>query len=393
MFIWILRPVIFVTCFTFVTCAYNSFCFDCTNYASDKYYDFCPKNGPAQIKMAFYGACDGPCYYRGDAKNDSVIVRGCTSTLGTLPSPLPQDGCYDWNGAIFCVCWTPLCNMVGLPDKSSGVSLDAHLYGQTVTAEPGSVLTCFQCLNYNDKGEYYPQCPLDGRVNVQTVYSGNCTGACFIRNFKDDPKKVARGCTSSQYGLPYPLPKDGCYDYDGNVWCICTTPGCNGGPVGRSSGIEFDAHLEDIVEDIVEEDGINKCYQCINYDMKGNYYRQCPKYTRVRNAYFGPCNGTCFIRSYDYDEKLVARGCSDNQYGLPNPLPPDGCYKWYSEVWCVCSSSRCNGVGLGTPKNIEFDAHIKKSGGGENAALEKKPGALTLVLILMIMTRAQFFTV
>ena len=52
---------------------------------------------------------------------------------------------------------------------------------------------------------------------------------------------------------------------------------------------------------VTEEDGIKKCFQCVNYDQAGNYYRQCPKNARVRNAYLGACNGTCFTRSYDYN--------------------------------------------------------------------------------------------
>ncbi|KAH9489479.1 hypothetical protein Btru_049367 [Bulinus truncatus] len=322
-----------------------------------KYYDKCPKNGTAVIGWASFSSCDGPCFYRGDFNNKDLIVRGCTSSLGTLPTPLPEDGCYDWNGAIFCVCRMPICNMRQLPEKSSGKSLDYLQLSQPQPTDSDGVLRCYQCLNYDDKGNFYPQCPKDAQVNMQTTYADNCTGACFTKSFSENTTRVARGCTSSQYGLPSPLPADGCYDWDGAVYCICTTTRCNGAPLGPSSGVEMDSHLDFIVQDF-EEDGTKHCYQCVNYDAKGNYYRQCPKDSRVKNAYHDVCNGTCFTRSYDYDKRLVARGCTDYQYGLPNPLPPDGCYKYYSEVWCVCSKSRCNGVALGVPKDIEFDSHI-----------------------------------
>ncbi|CAL1536396.1 unnamed protein product [Lymnaea stagnalis] len=368
----------------FATGAYNNQCFQCTNYGGGQSYTKCARNESADIRWAYYGPCDGPCFYRGDANNNDLIVRGCAASLGTVPSQLPPDGCYVWNGAIFCVCWTPLCNMAKLPDKSSGVSLDAHLSDVVEPIPEDGVLRCFQCLNYNDKGDYFPQCPKDARVNAQTVFSGNCTGACFTRSFKDNTTRVARGCTDSQYGLPYPLPKDGCYDWDGDVWCLCTTPKCNGIALGMSSGQELDAHLDSIVENIVEEDGINRCYQCINYDSDGNYYKQCPKDARVRNAFLGPCNGTCFIRSYDYDPRLVARGCTDTQYNLPNPLPPDGCYKYYSEVWCVCSTSRCNGVALGKPLDVEFDAHLNHGGSGTSHSRLLQASTPVLVCSLLL---------
>ncbi|GFS09549.1 hypothetical protein ElyMa_004785300 [Elysia marginata] len=182
----------------------------------------------------------------------------------------------------------------------------------------------------------------------------------------------------------------------------------------------MDYHLNNFDKPIEEKDGIKKCYQCINYDKAGNYYRQCPKHGRVRNAYLGACNGTCFTRSYNYNDSckseilgsveyryhynnhyhphflhvpvvfcccgdprwpVVARGCTDSQYGLPDPLPPDGCYKYYSEVWCVCSTSRCNGKPLGKAQDIEFDAHIDDSNKGNQLGLTS---AVHFVVILLL---------
>ncbi|KAK0065584.1 hypothetical protein Bpfe_005017 [Biomphalaria pfeifferi] len=366
-------------------------CFQCYNY-DDKgnYFSFCPKNGTAKFGMAAFSACDGPCFYRSDATNKDLIVRGCTSILGTLPSPLPPDGCYNWNGAIFCLCRMPICNAAPLPDKSNGLSLDYMVNQITDTQDTDGILRCYQCLTYDTEGKFYPQCPKDAQVNVQTTFLDNCTGMCFTRSFSANSTKVARGCTFSQYGLPYPLPKDGCYDWEGDTYCVCNRSRCNGLPLGKSSGVEMDAHVDLMISD-VEEDGTKHCYQCINYDEKGNYYKQCPKDSRVKNAYHAPCNGSCFIRSYDYDVKKVARGCSDSQWGLPNPLPPDGCYKYYSETWCVCTKSRCNGVALGTPQNIELDAHLKSSGGQLNGA--KSVEAYSFVIIFCISCYVYFINV
>ncbi|KAK7479570.1 hypothetical protein BaRGS_00029207, partial [Batillaria attramentaria] len=71
--------------------------------------------------------------------------------------------------------------------------------------------------------------------------------------------------------------------------------------------------------------------QCQNYDSKGNYYSQCPM-----NTYCGPRQGL------PRDSPGVYRF----PVGLPDPLPEDGCYPWYSEIWCVCSTDGCNGVKL-----------------------------------------------
>uniref|UniRef100_A0A2C9KHU6 Uncharacterized protein n=1 Tax=Biomphalaria glabrata TaxID=6526 RepID=A0A2C9KHU6_BIOGL len=160
-----------------------------------------------------------------------VIVRGCTSILGTLPSPLPPDGCYNWNGAIFCLCRMPICNAAPLPDKSNGLSLDYMVNQITDTQDTDAILRCYQCLTYDTEGKFYPQCPKDAQVNVQTTFLDNCTGMCFTRSFSDNSTKVARGCTSSQYGLPYPLPNDGCYDWEGDTYCVCNRSRCNGLPL------------------------------------------------------------------------------------------------------------------------------------------------------------------
>ncbi|KAK7481484.1 hypothetical protein BaRGS_00027246, partial [Batillaria attramentaria] len=84
-------------------------------------------------------------------------------------------------------------------------------------------------------------------------------------------------------------------------------------------------------EEVTAPPKITRCWECQNYDSKGNYYSQCPM------------NGTVDpVRAY----LVIVRGCTASQWGLPDPLPEDGCYPWYSEIWCVCSTDGCNGVKL-----------------------------------------------
>ncbi|KAK7094440.1 uncharacterized protein [Littorina saxatilis] len=119
--------------------------------------------------------------------------------------------------------------------------------------------------------------------------------------------------------------------------------------------------------------GVVDCWECSNYDLTGKFYDQCPKDGTVDpiRAYQGNCSGKCFTHNNDVETKLVVRGCTGSQWGLPDPLPADGCYPWYSEIWCVCSTDGCNGVALGTPKKgaVQFDSHIdynKPAGTGDD---------------------------
>ena len=48
---------------------------------------------------------------------------------------------------------------------------------------------------------------------------------------------VYRGCTSTQWGLADPLPEDGCYTWEtrSELWCFCSSSGCNGVKLGKST--------------------------------------------------------------------------------------------------------------------------------------------------------------
>ncbi|ESO83819.1 hypothetical protein LOTGIDRAFT_169054 [Lottia gigantea] len=106
--------------------------------------------------------------------------------------------------------------------------------------------------------------------------------------------------------------------------------------------------------------GDKQCYVCRSY-AEGEFYPHCPKDGDVNPqiTWKENCTGHCFTRTDDLDDKLVYRGCSDSQWGLPDPLPPDGCYTYYLEVWCICNKNLCNGIAIGEGE-IEFDAHIPK---------------------------------
>ncbi|XP_012941689.1 uncharacterized protein LOC101854738 [Aplysia californica] len=338
-------------------------CYQCQNYLNLTYYDFCPMNSTVDLERAFSGDCEGMCFTRTDKSDPKLVFRGCTTGQGNMPNPLPKTGCYDWNGAVICICDGTYCNLVPM-GTSSGVSLNEHLTDPniTVVVDTDGPLQCYQCINYDTEGTYYAQCPLNTAVVTHLAYHDNCTDKCFTRTAKDNPLFVARGCTDSQYGMPDPMPADGCYTYRGETWCVCSKPYCNQAPIGISSGVRLDAHLAIVDPDFKEDDGVFKCYSCVAVDLEGNYYSQCPKNDRVQNAYLAPCNGSCITRSYDYDDRQVGRGCSDNVGTIPKPLPPDGCYKWYLDIWCVCSTSRCNGGALGEPKSgVEFDSHLKEN--------------------------------
>ncbi|RUS83256.1 hypothetical protein EGW08_008979, partial [Elysia chlorotica] len=328
-------------------------CFDCTNYLGGTHYSFCPKDANVDMARAKPLPCNGTCFTRGSSKDERVVVRGCSSTVGNLPMPPPEDGCYDHENTTVCICSRPLCN-IGAMGKSSGVSLTAHLINMTNLGnypdDEEGVLYCHQCNNYDLKGNYYPQCPRDSVIIPQRVYSGNCTGKCFTRTRSGDAKSVYRGCTDSQYALPFPLPPDGCYNWNDDVYCLCSTSRCNRQAMATEwlyIQISYNFHYIDYltfsyITIQLEEDGIKRCFDCSNYDLAGKYYPQCPKQSRVRNAYMSGCNGTCFTRSYHNNASKVTRGCTQTQYGLPYPLPPDGCYNWNDDVWCLCSGSRCN---------------------------------------------------
>ncbi|KAL8618402.1 hypothetical protein ACOMHN_050170 [Nucella lapillus] len=142
---------------------------------------------------------------------------------------------------------------------------------------------------------------------------------------------------------------------------------------------------------------ITRCWECSNYDDKGTFYDQCPINGTVDpiRAYLGNCTGRCFTHTDDLNDQLIVRGCTSTQWGLPDPLPDDGCYPWYSAIWCVCSSHGCNGVKLGTPtSDDEFDAHIdytKKTQDPENSGHLEAIDSSLLCFVTALVTAVAYF--
>ena len=40
-------------------------------------------------------------------------------------------------------------------------------------------IKCWECMNYDNDGNFYDQCPMHGTVDPVRAYMGNCTGKCF----------------------------------------------------------------------------------------------------------------------------------------------------------------------------------------------------------------------
>ncbi|ESO96134.1 hypothetical protein LOTGIDRAFT_160121 [Lottia gigantea] len=218
-------------------------------------------------------------------------------------------------------------------------------------------LRCYDCQSHNTDDEPSGFCPRNGTVDATKAYvNDKCDGKCFTKGNDIYNDHAGRGCTTG-FSLPSPLPDDGCYIYGLDTWCICSNDTCNGQPMGEGSE-ELDAHLRKAILSQGAKDGIMKCFNCINYDAKGQHYSQCPKYGTVSlSAWKMNCTGHCYTRSDDLDPRKVYRGCTDTLPSLASMPPVDGCYTYYLETWCVCKTYLCNGgpIGVGT---VELDAHI-----------------------------------
>ncbi|XP_064615914.1 uncharacterized protein LOC135480090 [Liolophura sinensis] len=82
------------------------------------------------------------------------------------------------------------------------------------------------------------------------------------------------------------------------------------------------------------------------------------------------CTEKCFIRTNILYPGTTYRGCTELFPQLPKPLAEDGCYRYYLDTWCLCSTELCNGDAMGEPSDKELDEHLWDSTGetpeGEN---------------------------
>uniref|UniRef100_A0A0B7ADY5 Uncharacterized protein n=1 Tax=Arion vulgaris TaxID=1028688 RepID=A0A0B7ADY5_9EUPU len=324
-------------------------CMECTNYINGVENNNCPISGPVPYIATAFVSCTGFCFQRTFASDPKLIARGCTTSLTGLPEIIPPPNCYDWEGALFCVCSTPLCNIKAL-GTSTGMSLDYLVAGSkpvstsasvsggqsptapvaggqspaapvtaattalTSTATPITTrssatstkapiptprvvnypIQCIDCRNYFNS-TYYSWCPGNGSAVISQVYSGDCQGPCFTRSDINDKLLVVRGCTASQMTFPKPLPADGCYTWNDATVCVCSTSNCNLGPIGVSSNVQLDAHLIDVQPAPGAAGDPLQCYECMNYNVDGTYVPQCPKDGRVNSqtVFYGNCTGAC----------------------------------------------------------------------------------------------------
>ncbi|KAK6195931.1 hypothetical protein SNE40_001256 [Patella caerulea] len=326
--------------YPFIVCAKQ--CYQCSNRLNGANFQDCPKDGSVNPDKVYKADCKGHCFTRTNSTDPEVIYRGCVDEQYGLPDPMPKDGCYEHKNSTWCICNDDLCNAVPLGNWT-GIDIFAHLNG------PKECYTCGQTVD----GEYYSYCPSNTTVNETAAGKQSCDGYCLTRTESSQPDMVYRGCLDSIKGLPYPLPPTGCYPYRNETWCICNGNLCNENALGKPNDVTLDDHVK----------GIQQCHVCRNY-AEGQYYPHCPLNSKVipESTWKENCTGACFTRTDDIDERLVYRGCIDSQYGLPKPLPPDGCYTYYLEVWCICHGNLCNGDGIGIP-TVEFDSHIKNGTG------------------------------
>ena len=57
----------------------------------------------------------------------------------------------------------------------------------SIDKNPQKTVGCWECMNYDTKGNYYDQCPMHGEVDPVRAYLGNCTEKCFTHT--DDLNK------------------------------------------------------------------------------------------------------------------------------------------------------------------------------------------------------------
>ncbi|XP_041368093.1 uncharacterized protein LOC121382629 [Gigantopelta aegis] len=111
-----------------------------------------------------------------------------------------------------------------------------------------------------------------------------------------------------------------------------------------------------------EKKPVKQCFICQS-KFKNQIQKHCPGDGVIdKNSiivYKDNCTGHCFTRTDDLDSELVYRGCTDLLWrpSLPDPLPEDGCYTYYEEIWCICKTELCNGQPLGKP-TADFEAHL-----------------------------------
>ncbi|XP_064616855.1 uncharacterized protein LOC135480855 [Liolophura sinensis] len=127
--------------------------------------------------------------------------------------------------------------------------IDLATVSTTTTTASTTKETVFYCYDCNSANSAcLGNATLDRSQEGHAIVVTNCTVGqrCFTRENKlSKTDNIYRGCTKIIGGnLPVPLPDDGCYDYNGDNFCICSGDRCNIKPIGEPTGVKMDAHLK-----------------------------------------------------------------------------------------------------------------------------------------------------
>ncbi|GAB1599296.1 hypothetical protein Ahia01_000206800, partial [Argonauta hians] len=95
----------------------------------------------------------------------------------------------------------------------------------------GNTVSCYDC--HSGSGSYsYQACPVNGRLDSGKLSSVNCDSFCFSRTSKWEKGVIYRGCSALFPSLPKNL-KPGCFDFQGETWCLCSGDHCNTDDMGN----------------------------------------------------------------------------------------------------------------------------------------------------------------
>lgn len=212
----------------------------------------CPAEGTVNPKATYSESCKGKCLIRTHSSSNDVVIRSC-SDLIPLPQPLPESGCFSHRKNVHCLCNTSYCNGEAmnnflknrtLQDLKSLARAASEEFEKNNKENPDlnkdAPHQCYICQS-SFAGTINENCPGNDHINAgPTIYRSNCSGPCYVKTDVRYRGIVFRGCSDSVYAFPVPTPKDGCYKYYLEVWCICRGRLCNTKPLGIAQNKELD---------------------------------------------------------------------------------------------------------------------------------------------------------
>lgn len=235
-------------------------CYQCTSTFLDtngkpiagKENPNCPVDGTVKSDATYSEFCGEKCLMRTSLRNAGVVIRSCSAQI-PLPQPLPENGCYSHQGDIHCLCNTNYCNGQAMNEllrnrtlkdlkslaRAASEEFEKNNKGNAGDKKDGPH-QCYICQS-SYQGKMNENCPGDHHINAgPTIYRSNCSGPCYVKTDVRYSGIVFRGCSDIVYSFPKPTPKDGCYKYYVDVWCICRGHLCNTKPLGKAQNKELD---------------------------------------------------------------------------------------------------------------------------------------------------------